>query len=137
MKQHKNKTLATLFGLLLGGVGAHRFYLRGPVDRLGLAHLCTVPMCGLIYGTQPEADWFFKILPLLLSYIVGFVETFVIGLAPDEKFDAQYNAGSARQNDSRWPLALLLVANMLLGATALIGTLARLFDLLYTGGAYG
>ena len=81
MKAHKNKTLATLLGLLLGGFGVHRFYLRGPVDRIGLAHLCTVPMCGLIYGLMPEKDWFFKILPLLLSYIVGFIETFVIGLS--------------------------------------------------------
>jgi TM2 domain-containing membrane protein YozV len=137
MKAHKNKTLATLMGMLLGGFGVHRFYLRGPVDRLGLAHVCTIPMCGLIVGLMPEQDWFFKILPLLVSYIVGFIETFIIGLAPDEKFDAQYNADSGRQNDSRWPLALLLVATMLLAATVTIGTIARLFDLLYTGGAYG
>jgi hypothetical protein len=29
------------------------------------------------------------------------------------------------------------VATMLVGATVLISTMARLFDLLYTGGAYG
>jgi hypothetical protein len=29
------------------------------------------------------------------------------------------------------------VATMLVGATTLIATIARLFDLLYTGGAYG
>lgn len=137
MKAHKNKTLATLLGLLLGGVGAHRFYLRGKVDRLGLAHLCALPLCGLIYGTQHEADWFWKILPLLVSYIIGFIETFVIGLAPDEKFDAQYNDGSGKTNNSRWPLALILVTTMFVAATATIGTIARLFDLLYTGGAYG
>lgn len=137
MTAHKNKTLATLLGLLLGGIGAHRFYLKGALDRLGLAHLCALPICGLIYGTQSEADWFYKILPLLVSYIIGFIETFVIGLMPDEKFDAKYNAGSGKANNSRWPLALLLVAMMFLAATATIGTIARLFDLLYTGGAYG
>ncbi|MDB5756055.1 MAG: hypothetical protein JWR56_2483, partial [Massilia sp.] len=29
---HHNKTAASLLALLLGGVGAHRFYLRGGVD---------------------------------------------------------------------------------------------------------
>jgi hypothetical protein len=32
---------------------------------------------------------------------------------------------------------VLLIATMLVGTTMLIGTMSRLFDLLYTGGAYG
>jgi hypothetical protein len=32
---------------------------------------------------------------------------------------------------------LLLVATLMVGATTLIGTIARLFDLLYTGGSFG
>jgi hypothetical protein len=34
-------------------------------------------------------------------------------------------------------LAVLLVLTMLVGATGVIAVLSRLFDLLYTGGAYG
>jgi TM2 domain-containing membrane protein YozV len=134
---HKNKTAATLLALLLGGIGAHRFYLRGGVDKLGLLHLCSLPLAGLVVGTAPGVDIFYKLLPLLLSYIVGFVEALVIGLMSDEKFDARYNAGSGRQSDSQWPLALLLVVTMLVGTTTMIATISRLFDLLYTGGAYG
>jgi hypothetical protein len=54
-----------------------------------------------------------------------------------EKWDARHNAGSGRATQSNWVLALLLVATMLVGCTALIATIARLFDLLHTGGAYG
>ena len=68
---------------------------------------------------------------------MGFIEALLLGVTPDEKFDAAFNAGSEGRSDSRWPLALLLVATMLVGATVLISTMARLFDLLYTGGAYG
>ena len=135
--QHKNKTFATFLALLLGGLGAHRFYLRGSVDRLGLLHVASVPIAGLMYGLAPQADWFFKILPVLLSFIAGYVETLVIGLMSDDKFDAAFNAHSGRKSDSIWVLALLLVATMMVGSTVLIAMMARLFDLLATSGAYG
>lgn len=134
---HKNKTFASFLALILGALGAHRFYLRGSFDKLGLLHLASLPIAGLVYGLAPEADWFFKILPLVVSGIVGFIEALVIGLSPDEKFDAAFNAGSGRQSNSSWVLAVLLVCTMLVAATMGIATLARLFDLLYTGGSYG
>ena len=34
-------------------------------------------------------------------------------------------------------IELLLVSTLLVGATVLIGTISRLFDLMFTGGAYG
>ena len=134
---HKNKTFATLLAMLLGALGAHRFYLRGALDRLGLLHVASLPLCGLVIGLAPEANSFYKLLPLLVSAIAGFIETLVIGLASDEQFDQRYNSASGRQSASNWPLALLLVATMLVGTVVLIGTISRLFDLLYTGGAYG
>lgn len=134
---HKNKTFASFLALLLGALGAHRFYLRGSVDKLGLMHLASLPIAGLVYGLAHDADWFFKILPLVVSAIIGFIEALVIGLMPDEKFDAAFNPGSGRTSDSSWVLALLLVCTMLVAATMGIATLARLFDLLYTGGSYG
>ena len=134
--RHKNKTFTTLLALLLGGFGIHRFYLKGPVDRLGLLHLCSVPVTGILWGAvQPHP--FFVVLPILLSYVVGFVEGLIIGLTPDEAWDAQYNQGSGKTSRSNWMLALLLVLTVGVGAIALIGMIARVFDLLYTGGAYG
>jgi hypothetical protein len=134
---HKNKTAAALLALLLGGLGAHRFYLRGAVDKLGLLHVCSVPVAGLVFGLAPDADPFYKVLPLLISYVVGFLEALIVGLMSDEKFDLRYNGGSGQASDTNWPLAVILVATMLIGTTTLIGTISRLFDLLYTGGAYG
>jgi hypothetical protein len=134
---HKNKTLATLLALTLGGLGAHRFYLKGGIDRLGLLHLCSVPAAGLVHGLGHAPNPFWVMLPLLLSYIAAFIEALVIGLTPDEKWDAAHNAGSGRKSRSNWVVVLLLVVTMLVGTTALVATLSRLFDLIYTGGAYG
>ena len=134
---HKNKTFATLLALLFGAVGAHRFYLKGGTDRLGLAHLCSVPIAGLIYGVGHAPNPFWVVLPLLISAVAGFIEALVIGLTPDEKWDAQHNARSAAKSNSNWMIAVLLVTTMMVGATVMIATMSRLFDLLYTGGAYG
>lgn len=137
MAKHKNKTLATALAFLLGGLGVHRFYLHGSVDRIGLLHVCCLPATGMVYGLGHALNPFWVLLPLIVSCIAGFVEALVIGLTPDERWDARYNAASSRSSRSNWPLALLLVLTMLVGATVLIATLSRLFDLLYTGGAYG
>lgn len=137
MTAHKNKTLATYLAMLFGVVGLHRFYLRGSVDRLGLLHVCSLPMAGLVVGLAPEANPFYKLLPLLVSAIAGFLEALILGLTPDDTWDAKFNAGSGRSTRSRWPLAIALVSTMLVGTVILIGTMSRLFDLLYTGGAYG
>lgn len=136
-KPHKNKTFATFLALVLGGLGVHRFYLRGSLDRLGLLHVTSLPIAGLVYGLAPEADWFFKALPIVVSYCVGFIEGLVIGVTPDEKFDAKFNAASGQASDSSWIVAVLLVGTLMVGSVTLIGTIARVFDLLYTGGAYG
>ena len=135
--QHRNKTFTTLLATVLGGVGGHRFYLKGLGDRWGWAHAVSLPLCGVVMSMAPQANWYFHYLPLTLSLLVGFIEALVIGLTPDEKWDAAHNAGSGRQSQSGWFLALILVATVMVGAAMMIATLARLFDLLYTGGAYG
>lgn len=112
---HKNKTVATLLASLLGGIGAHRFYLYGKKDWWAWAHVVTFP----------------------LSIFAGFIGALVIGLTPDEKWDAQQNPLSGKQSDSGWAVVIILVLTFGFGATALIATIARGFDLLFTGGAYG
>lgn len=137
MTPHKNKTIATALAFLLGGVGAHRFYLKGSVDRLGLLHVCSLPLAGVIYGVGRGPNPFWVLLPILVSYIAAHIEALVIGLTPDEKWDAVRNDGSGRTSHSNWVLVLLLVLTTLVGATLLIATISRLFDLLFTGGAFG
>jgi len=134
---YKNKTLATALALSLGGLGAHRFYLYGGIDKVGMLHACSLPAAGLVYSqTAGGVDVFYALLPLLVSYIAAFLSALVIGLTPDEKWDAVFNAGAPRTQSS-WILAVLLVATLMVGATVLIATISRLFDLMYTGGAYG
>jgi TM2 domain-containing membrane protein YozV len=134
---HKNKTFASLLSAVAGGVGLHRFYLRGLGDPWGWLHAATLPAMGLVALAAPGADPYFKLLPLIISMLAGFLEALVLGLMPDEKWDASFNAGSGKQSDSRWPLAVVLVAALMVGAFGLIASIARLFDLLYTGGIYG
>jgi TM2 domain-containing membrane protein YozV len=134
---HKNKTFATLLAAVLGGLGAHRFYLRGPGDALGWLHATSVPAALAVALLAPGQNWFFQILPLTVSWIAACIEALVLGLLPDERWDAAFNGGSGRRSASSWPLALLLVGTLMAGAILLIAFIARLFDLLYTGGAYG
>jgi hypothetical protein len=112
---HKNKTLATLLAALLGGVGAHRFYL---------------------YGSKDRRAWLY-VLCLPFSIFAGFIAALVIGLTPDEKWDATHNAASGQSSDSGWLVILIVIATFGIGTGLLIATIARTFDLLYTGGAYG
>ena len=135
--RHKNKTLAALLAFLLGGLGAQRLYLRGWRDPWLWVHLACLPAAWLVSTIAPQADGFYKLLPIILSGLAGFLEALVMGVTPDEKWDARYNAGSGRQSDSRWPVAVVLVFSMMIGAGSLIATISRLFDLIYTGGAYG
>lgn len=136
-RPHKNKTLAAFLAAVLGASGLHRLYLRGSRDKLLWLHLALLAAALLLLLVAPGANLFFRLLPMIVSMIMGFIEALLLGVTTDEKFDAAFNVGSEGRSDSRWPLALLLVATMLVGATVLISTMARLFDLLYTGGAYG
>lgn len=135
--RHKNKTLAVLAAFLLGALGAQRFYLGGARDRWAWLHLASLPVAAAVALLFPGADWFYKSLPIVISALGGFLEALVLGLTPDEQWDARHNPGTDRPSRSQWPLALLLVLTLALGAGMLIATISRLFDLLYTGGAYG
>ena len=134
---HKNKTFAALLAAVTGGIGLHRFYLRGLADKWGWLHAASLLGVAAVFALWPKADAYFLLLPLILSILAGFLEALVLGLMPDEKWDASFNAGSGKQTNSRWPLAIVLVATLMIGAFGLIATIARLNDLLFTGGIYG
>ena len=134
---HKNKTLATLLALLLGMLGIHRFYLNGITDRWGWLHVASLPASAALLSVRPDWPLLLYAAPLVLSMLVASIETFVLGLMPDEKWDERYNAASGQQSDSRWPVPFMMVLNLFYGATLLLTVIARAFDLWLTGGAYG
>lgn len=137
MTHHKNKTHAMFLASAFGGLGAHRFYLHGRKDLWAWAHLLSLPASILISLIAYKQQLFFTIAPLIISILVSIIEALVIGVTPDEKWDAKFNVNSGKNNFSDWPLAGLLVLMVGLGATALIAVLARTSDLLFTGGSYG
>ncbi|QDZ26882.1 NINE protein [Noviherbaspirillum sp. UKPF54] len=134
---HKNKTVATLLAFVAGGLGAHRFYLYNRKDPWAWIHLASVPLSLLLRLLAPAQPSLFVAAPLAISVLSGFIEALVVGLTPDDKWDARHNATSGRRSESGWPLAVLLVLTLGVGAVALIAAIARSFDLLFTGGAYG
>jgi len=134
---HRNKTLATLLAATLGGIGAHRFYLFGKKDFWGWTHAASLPLTAVLFGLRPYQPMFFMAAPLIISILIALLEALVLGLTPDDKWDAQYNSSSGRRSSSGWPLAVILVLTLGIGAIVVIATIARTFDLIFTGGAYG
>ena len=96
-----------------------------------------VPLTVLLIAFRPESPMLFTGAPFVASALAGFLEALVIGLTPDDKWDTRHNPASAHKSESGWPLALVLVLTVGVGAVGLIATIARTFDLLFTGGAYG
>ena len=134
---HKNKTVAACLATVGGGIGLYRFYLAGRQDKWGWLHAVSVPLSACIYFSVPGAHLLIGLLPLILSVLAGFLACLIIGTTSDEKWDATYNANSGKQSHSGWPIALLLVFSLALGAGSLIFVIARSFDLFFTGGSYG
>ena len=115
MSNYRSKTLATWVALVGGCFGLHRFYLYGKKDAWAWVHVFLFP----------------------LSVFAGFLGALVLGLTPDEKWDALHNPDSGRHSNSGWLLVILIVLTFAGGAIALIAAIARSADLLFTGGAYG
>ncbi len=134
---HKNKTFATFLASIFGGLGLHRFYLRGRKDVWAWLHFSTAPVSLLVIFFGANRPLMFLAGLFLISVLSGFLEALVLGLTSDEKWDAAYNLNSRQKSASNWPLAVLLVLTMGIGVTALIAVIARSFDLLFTGGSFG
>lgn len=134
---HKNKTIAALLAFAGGVIGLHRFYLKGNTDKWAWLHVMSLPTSLLIYLFSQDLNPFFTIMPVMLSALIGFITCLVMGTTSDEKWDAQHNVNFSQRSDTGWPIALILVLTLGIGASLLIALLARTFDLLYTGGLYG
>ena len=135
--KHKNKTLAAFLSLILGSLGAHRFYLYGKRDPIARLHFASLPISILLSKLYFNLDPFITYAPWILSLLTSFAMCLVLGLKSDEKWDAQFNATSSETSDTSWPLALIVVTALACAAITLLFILARGMDLLLTGGAYG
>jgi signal transduction histidine kinase len=135
---HKNKTLSTLLATLLGGLGAHRFYLYGKKDYWGWTSIFAFLLLSFaMFAPLPQTLFVTSLILGIISFFAGLIGALVIGLTPDEKWDAQFNAHSGRASNSGWAVILLVIITFAFGSTALIATIARGFNLYLTGGAFG
>ncbi|MGI4938072.1 MAG: hypothetical protein ACRYF5_15240, partial [Janthinobacterium lividum] len=112
-------------------------YLYGRRDLIGWLHVLSLPLSQLLYWQGSGMVRLLSLSPLLLSAMISMFEALAIGLCADENWDARHNPRSEQRSNSKWLLALTLIATVAVGATALIAMIARGIDLYLTGGAYG
>ena len=128
LPHRKSKTLATWLALLLGSLGAHRFYLYGWGDWTAWLH----PLPALLglggairmnnLGQDDHAAWL--LIPLLgLMLVVGMGSAIAIGLTPDEKWAARHHPDQPIR-PTRWGAVIGVVIALLMGGTVLMGAIA-------------
>jgi hypothetical protein len=122
----RSKTLATWLALALGTVGAHRLYLRGARDPWAWLH--PWPTLAGLYGVQrvqslgqdDRLSWL--LLPLLgLMLAQACLFAIVYGLTPDAVWAERHRQSLV---ETRWGPILGVVAALMIGATALMATIA-------------
>ena len=125
---YKSKTLATWIAVLGGSLGLHRFYLKGFGDVWGWLH--APPTLAGLYGLQRMNEFgqddklAWALIPMLGFMLAGaMLAAIVYGLTPDEKWDARHNPGGAT-HDTRWVPVLGVIVALMLGAAALMATVA-------------
>ncbi len=129
MIRYRSKTLATWLALVGGGLGLHRFYLRGLRDPLGwLFPLPTLLGAYGVYrarsfGLDDGLSWL--LIPLLgMMLAVTMLSAIMIGLTSDETWNARFNVGAGREHRSGWWTVIGVVFALAFGATALMATIA-------------
>lgn len=121
----RHKALSALLAFLFGALGLERLYLgqRRWWLPLGVTALMLPLLVGVTNWYQSPA-FFVAMVPV----VAGFIHALVLALTPDEKFDARFNAGSARRNASGWDAVLVAIVTLMVGATILMTTIVLLFQ---------
>jgi hypothetical protein len=125
---YKSKTLATWLAWIAGAFGAHRFYLNGSRDPWAWLH--PWPTLAGLYGIHrvqtlgqdDQLSWL--LLPLVgLMIAQACLFAIVYGLTADAVWDAKRNPMHAPRQ-TRWLPVLGAIAALVIGATALMATIA-------------
>jgi len=135
----RSKTVATWAAVVGGGIGLHRFYLRGLRDVLGWLHLppTLIGLAGVVrmrnLGQDDRIAWL--LVPALgLSLSAGFLAAIVIGLTPDARWAQRFGRRQgqalaepealAADERTGWAPVLGVILALLVGGTVLMGTIA-------------
>ncbi len=123
MPYFRHKALAALLASLAGALGLNRLYLGQRLWWLPLSiTFISLPMLIGVKNWYQTPAFFVLMMPV----IAGFLQALFIALMPDERFDAQFNAGESRSNRSGWDAVLVAVATLLVGSIVLMTTIALL-----------
>lgn len=132
----KNKTIATLLAVILGGPGAHRFYLYGARDFFAwnyvMAFTLFVIAQLLVRTAHPLGISILAYLPLAILF--GWIEAFVIGLTTDQQWDARHNRGLSFQSQSGWQIKGLLALALVAAISTLLTSIVLLVRLVLASG---
>lgn len=132
----KNKTLATLLAVFLGGPGAHRFYLYGAKDFFAwnyvIAFSLFVIAQFLVRAEHPISIAVIAYLPAAI--LAGWIEASVIGLTTDKRWDAIHNRGLSYQSTSGWQVKFLLAIALLGGVSTVLFSIIHIVRLIIKSG---
>ena len=126
--RYRSKTLATWIALIGGSLGLHRLYLHGARDVWAWLHPLPT-LAGLVgvarvleLGQDDHIAWL--LLPVLgLMLAQAALCAIVYGLTPDARWDERRNPG-APVHATAWAPVLGVIAALIIGATALMATIA-------------
>ena len=133
LPRFRSKTLTALLAFLLGSLGAHRFYLRGWRDVFAWAHFIATALgvrgVMLLAATERTSTlgWALAV-PGAISLLAAFLAAIVYGLRPDQKWDAQFNAGHTKRSRSGWGVVFVVIFSLFIGALLLMSGLALSFQ---------
>lgn len=124
----RSKTVATWLALLGGTLGAHRFYLHGKGDLLAWLHPwpTLLGLGGVLrmrnLGQDDQLAWL--LIPVLgLMIAQAMLAAIVIGLTPDERWQARFAPGEPPR-PTGWAAVIPVIAALMVGGAVLMGTIA-------------
>jgi hypothetical protein len=126
MAATRSKTLATWLALLGGAFGVHRLYLHGARDLWAWLHL--LPTAAGLWGVHrvralgqdDHLSWLLlPLLGLMVAQACGFAMRY--GLMPDAAWAGRWQQPVV---PTRWGPVLGVIAALMVGATALMATIA-------------
>jgi hypothetical protein len=128
VSHYRSKSLATWIAVFGGVLGLHRFYLHGFRDLVGWLHPLPTLLgsIGVLrmrdLGQDDRLAWL--LIPLLgLMISLAMLMAIVYALTPDERWEQRYNPGQPMRATG-WAPVLGAIVALLIGATALMGTVA-------------